>query len=296
MKHIDDNDIQFLGGENYKPSLPHRRKRWAWIAAAVIAVLVLLVSGVYVGKRIAYHLRWAVSFEYPVSRSSAAMIAELSKASVDTTASGVTMTVDSMNNVPFKLYQLHNLKADFAIQAPADSDSTLCLAIHAWDYYWDDNKRYRHLGDYVYKGDDIASGSGRAGFVAIVGNKWIMGISPNDSIKDYVKARGGSMFRQFALVSAGQICMKQFVLKGKVTRAALARMKVKGTNHYYFVETIHKESLYDFAEALADYGFIDAIYLTGGSNKDTFYRAPEGNTHGKPNWKEKPWNLLVFKI
>ena len=295
MKHIDDNDIQFLGGENYKPFLPRHRKQWAWIAAAVIAVVALIVGGIYMGKKIAYRMRWAVSFEYPVSRSSADMIKELTKTSVDTTASGVTMTVDSMNNVPFKLYQLHNLKADFAILAPADSDSTLCLAVHAWDYYWDDNKQYRHLGDYIYKGKDIANGSGRAGFVAVVGDRWLMGISPEDSVKDYVAQHGGSMFRQFALVSAGQICVKQFVLKGKVTRAALARMKVKGTNHFYFVETIHKESLYDFAEALADYGFIDAIYLTGGTNDDTFYRDLDGKTHGTPNWKEKPWNLLVFR-
>ncbi len=293
MKQIDDNDIQFLGGEDYKPSVPRRRKRWAWIAAAAIAVLVLVAGGVYFGKQIAYHLRWAVSFEYPVSRSSAKMIAELSKASIDTTASGVTMTVDSINNVPFKLYQLHNLKADFAVQAPADSNSTLCLAVHAWDYYFDDNKQYRHLGDYIYKGKNIATGSGRAGFVAVVGDRWLMGISTEDSVKDYVAQHGGSMFRQFALVSAGQICVKQFVLKGKVTRAALARMK--GKSDYYFVETIHKESLYDFAEALADYGFIDAIYLTGGSNEDTFYRDPAGDTHGTPNWKEKPWNLLIFR-
>lgn len=295
MKQIDDNDIQFLGGENYKPSLPRRRKRWAWIAAAVIAVVALIVGGIYMGKRIAYRLRWAVSFEYPVSRSSAEMIAELSKTSVDTTASGVTMTVDSINNVPFKLYQLHNLKADFAIQAPADNDSTLCMAVKSWDYYYDDNKQRHHLGDYVYKGKDIASGSGRAGFVAVVGDRWLMGISTDDSVKNYVAQHGGSMFRQFALVSSGQICMKQFVLKGKVTRAALARMKVKGTNDYYFVETIHKESLYDFAEALSDYGFIDAIYLTGGSNEDTFYRDTRGQIHGKPNWNDKPWNLLVFR-
>jgi hypothetical protein len=260
---------------------------------AVLGVLVLLIGGIYVGKRDAYRLRWAVHFDYPVSRSSAEMIAELSNQAIDTTASGVTMAVDSINNVPFKLYQLHNLKVDFAIQAPADSDSTLCLAVHAWDYNFNDDKEYRHLGDYVYRGKDIALGNGRAGFVAVVGNRWLMGISPEDSVKDYVVAHGGSMFRQFALVSAGQICVKQFVLKGKVTRAALARMK--GTNDYYFVETIHKESLYDFAEALADYGFIDAIYLTGGSNEDTFYRDLNGDIHGKPNWKDKPWNLLLFK-
>ena len=66
------------------------------------------------------------------------------------------------------------------------------------------------------------------------------------------------MFRQFALVSAGQICLKQFALKGKVHRRALARKPGDATA--YYVETVNKESLYDFAEALADYGFIDAVY------------------------------------
>ncbi len=51
----------------------------------------------------------------------------------------------------------------------------------------------------------------------------------------------------------------------------------------------------DFADALREYGFIDAIYLTGGSNEDTFYRDLNGDIHGKPNWKDKPWNLLLFK-
>ena len=46
------------------------------------------------------------------------------------------------------------------------------------------------------------------------------------------------MFRQFALVSAGQICLKQFALKGKVHRRALARKPGDATA--YYVETVNK--------------------------------------------------------
>ena len=85
------------------------------------------------------------------------------------------------------------------------------------------------------------------------------------------------MFRQFALVSAGQICLKQFALKGKVHRRALARKPGDATA--YYVETVNKESLYDFAEALADYGFIDA----------------DGILHGDLNVWTRKSNLLVFR-
>ena len=119
------------------------------------------------------------------------------------------------------------------------------------------------MATFIYHGKEYASNHNKAGFVAIVGDKWQIGIGQDDSIKEYVKAHNGSMFRQFALVSAGQICEEQFALKGKVTRCALARKA--GSTTIWYVETIHKESLYDFAQALADYGFTDAIYLTGGN-------------------------------
>ena len=91
------------------------------------------------------------------------------------------------------------------------------------DFYWDENHQYKYIGDFIYHGKEYASNHNKAGFVAIVGDKWQIGIGQDDSIKEYVKAHNGSMFRQFALVSAGQICEEQFALKGKVTRCALAR-------------------------------------------------------------------------
>ena len=164
---------------------------------------------------------------------------------------GITMKEDSLYGVGMRLFELRGVVPSFSRTAPSDSDTTICLAAHAWDYYWDDNKQYRYIGDFIDNGNELASGSRKAGFVAVVGDKWQIGISTEDSVKEYVKAHNGSMFRQFALVSAGQICEKQFALKGKVTRCALARKS--GSGGIWYVETVSKESLYDFAQALADY-------------------------------------------
>jgi hypothetical protein len=53
--------------------------------------------------------------------------------------------------------------------------------------------------------------------------------------------------------------------------------------------------LYDFAEALADYGFIDVVYLTGADGTEPVYRDEKGTLHGDfEAWKHKS-NLLVFR-
>ena len=292
MKYNDD-EIQFLGGEDVRQTPerdtrhPASRRWWMWIAALVIVML--SATAVYFWREA--H-RYAVSFEYPLSRTSAQIIHDLESMPEDT-VHGVTMKTDSLYGVGMRLFELHGLTATLAQEAPADTDSTVYLAVHAWDYYWDESKHYRYIGDFVANGNDLASGYRKAGFVAIVGNKWQIGISQEDSVKTYVKQHHGSMFRQFALVSAGQICLKQFALKGKVSRNALARKA--GSSQVWYVETTGKESLYDFAQALADYGFTDAIYLTGGNTGNTYYRFPSGEIVGQPNWKEKPYNLIVFR-
>ena len=233
-----------------------------------------------------------LAFDYPLSRTSTEIIRDLEKMPTDS-LQGVTMKVDSLYGVSMRLYELHGLTPTLSRTAPSDSDSTVCLVTHGWDFYWDENHQYKYIGDFIYQGKEYTSNHNKAGFVAIVGNKWQIGIGQDDSIKEYIKAHNGSMFRQFALVSAGQICEEQFALKGKVTRCALARKA--GSTTIWYVETIHKESLYDFAQALADYGFTDAIYLTGGNNGNTFYRTPSDSICGVADWKVYGNNLLIFK-
>ena len=132
--------------------------------------------------------------------------------------------------------------------------------------------------------------------MAMLGNNSVIGISRSEKVKDFVEERGGSFFRQFILVSDGTIPTR-FFLHGKVERRAIGRID----DQLYFIATRHKETLWDFADALREYGFIDAIYITGG-NDYVFYRGKDGVKHDigdstdypHKKWKEIiPW--LVFR-
>ena len=89
-----------------------------------------------------------------------------------------------------------------------------------------------------------------------------------------------------------------FVLtNGKVERRAIGRIN----DQLYFIATRHKETLWDFADALREYGFIDAIYITGGADY-VFCRDRNGIRHDigdtadypHTKWKDiVPW--LVFR-
>lgn len=301
---FNDDDIQFLGGtspqptirkgEDTTPSLANKKKFFGWQRAALAVIILLLLAILaWLGWGYYQHHRWAVNFEYPVSRSSAQIITDLNKTGQIKGDSVHVFTADSIDGVTMRFYNLAGLKASMSREMPADSDSSVVLVTQGWDYYFDDAKQYHFLGDFVYNGKMLAQGTGKAGFVAVTTKGWQMGISQEDSVRDYIISQGASIFRQFALVSAGQICLKQFALKGKVHRRALARKPGDATA--YYVETVNKESLYDFAEALADYGFIDAVYLTGADGTEPVYRDEKGTLHGDfEAWKHKS-NLLVFR-
>ena len=301
---FNDDDIQFLGGTAPQPtirkgedmtlSLANKKKFFSWQRASLaVIILLLLAICAWLGWGYYQHHRWAVNFEYPVSRSSVQIITDLNKTGQIKGDSVHVFTADSIDGVTMRFYNLAGLKASMSREMPADSDSSVVLVTQGWDYYFDDAKQYHFLGDFVYNGKMLAQGTGKAGFVAVTTKGWQMGISQEDSVRDYVLDQGGSMFRQFALVSAGQICLKQFALKGKVHRRALARKPGDATA--YYVETVNKESLYDFAEALADYGFIDAVYLTGADGTEPVYRDADGILHGDLNVWTRKSNLLVFR-
>ena len=88
-----------------------------------------------------------------------------------------------------------------------------------------------------------------------------------------------------------------YVLKNnKAKRCALTYF-----DQFHYIATRHKETLWDFADALREYGFIDAIYITGGADY-VFYRDKDGIKHDigdsadypHTKWKDViPW--LVFK-
>ena len=191
--------------------------------------------------------------------------------------------------VKMKIYSLNGLKAHFTDTVPEYSDSSIYFITRSADYKIE-NGRKKIIGDYIINGVTVSESQWRAGFMAIVNGNAQIGISRSPKFYKHIKENLGSMFRQMALVSAGTPCSKQFILKGKVTRCAYAR-DMEG--NLYFIETENPETLFGFADALVEYGFIDAIYITGGKQSDLFYRNSDGESYGH-YIDDKPHELIVW--
>lgn len=139
-------------------------------------------------------------------------------------------------------------------------------------------------------GKEHQSDTHRLGYMAMLGGNSVIGISRSEKVKNYVQEHGGSFFRQFILVSDGVIPAR-FYLHGKVERRAIGRIG----DQLYYIATRHKETLWDFADALREYGFIDAIYITGGTDY-VFYRDRAGSRHdiGDPaDYPHSKWQGVI---
>jgi len=204
----------------------------------------------------------------------------------------VVMTSDSILGVAMDLYAIHGLKASIEFEEPDTADTSVYLYCRSADHMADG----KCIGSLVVNGEERQSDTNRLGYMAMLGSNSVIGISRSEKVKDFVQERGGSFFRQFILVSNGTI-PSRFFLHGKVERRAIGRIG----DQLYYIATRYKETLWDFADALREYGFIDAIYITGGADY-VFYRDKSGLRHdlGDPTdyphtkWKGiVPW--LVFR-
>ncbi len=102
--NYNDDEIQFLGGEdiqNSPTSVPRKpaSRRW-WTAVAALAIVVLAATTFYFWRQAN---RFTVSFEYPLSRSSAQIISNLEAMQGDS-VHGVTMKEDSLYGVGMRLF------------------------------------------------------------------------------------------------------------------------------------------------------------------------------------------------
>jgi hypothetical protein len=204
----------------------------------------------------------------------------------------IVMSSDSILGVAMDFYAIHGLKASIEFEEPDTADTSVFLYSRCADHKADSS----YIGSLVVNGKEYQSDTHRLGYMGMLGNNSVIGISRSEKVKDYVQKNGGCFFRQFILVSDGAI-PSRFFLHGKVERRAIGRIG----EQLFYIATRHKETLWDFADALREYGFIDAIYITGG-NDYVFYRSKDGIRHdiGEPSdyphmkWKGiVPW--LVFR-
>lgn len=281
-----DDDVVVIGGSDWQQHDPEKKKgndasRIWQIAAITLAAILMMLGGFFLGKHVYYH------FQFNRSRPDIEILSQLSNPMQG--EAGISMEEQEAMGVKMKIYALSGLKAHFADSVPAYTDSSVYFITRSSDYKIKEEKK-QIIGDYIKDGKIISESLWRAGFMVIQDGNAQIGISRSKKIGKHIVENKGSMFRQLALVAAGTTCKKQYVLKGKVTRCAYGR-DLKG--NLYFIETVNPETLYGFADALIEYGFIDAIYITGGSQPDRFYRQSDGTSHGS-YIDGKPHELVVW--
>lgn len=273
-------------------AIQNPKHRLPWIIGSVIVTALVCVAVVFAYK---YYDRY-VNLGVPVSVTSAQNIEKLQLPISKQTAE-VIMTSDSILGVAMNFYELKNLKAEISFSEPDTIDADVYLYSRCADQTSYDSKTNHYLGSLVANGEELESDNSRLGYCAMANDNIVIGIARNEDVKDYVIEKGGSFFRQFILVSNG-VLPSRFHLHGKVERRGLGRIGDK----LYYIETLHRETMWDFADALREYGFIDAIYITGGTDY-SFYRSADGVTHtigDSTKYEDKhkgegivPW--IVFK-
>ncbi|MBQ0073049.1 MAG: hypothetical protein KBT34_02515 [Prevotella sp.] len=267
-------------------------RRMPWIIATAITTALLCI-GIVCGYK---YYRTHIDIGVPVSVTSAQNIEKLQK-SVKKQTPEVVMTSDSILGVALNFYEIKGLKAEVTFLEPDTTNTDVFLYSRSADLTSYDPKTNHYLGSLVSNGKEMEADVSRLGYCAMANENIVIGIARNEDVKDYVLEQGGSFFRQFILVSNG-VLPSRFHLHGKVERRGLGRIGDK----LYYIETRHKETMWDFADALREYGFIDAIYITGGTDY-CFYRTADGNAHkigDDTKYEDKhkgegliPW--LVFK-
>lgn len=246
------------------PSRPKPHRRWIKYAVAALCMSAAALISVACFRLWTYYYDYGVS----VSVSPSENIAKLQSAPPAETAE-VVMHSDSLLGVALDFYALHGLQGAIEFQEPDTADASVYLYCRSADFTADG----RYLGSLVADGRPYQSDTHRLGYMAMANGNNVIGISRFETVKDYTISHGGSFFRQFVLVSNGEL-PSQFHLHGKVERCAIGRIGER----LFYVTSRHKETLWSFADALREYGFTDAIYITGGTDY-SYYRDRHGRRH-----------------
>ena len=276
----DDEETESISNGTGGSSVP-RHKKWLRRLLKAIAVVML------VAMTLAAYRIWNYYFNIgvPISTTPSENIEKLKEAVKPETAE-VVHTNDSLLGVALDFYAIHGLRANIQFEEPDTADTSVFLYCRSADH----NADGTYLGSLVVDGKELQNDRSRLGYMAMTGDRMVIGISRREAVKDYVVEQGGSFFRQFILVSDGVI-PQRFFLHGKVERRALGRIG----DTLYFIATRNKETLWDFADALREYGFTDAIYITGGYEY-VYYRDAQGTRHNigdVADYPHKKWKGII---
>ena len=260
-KEISDDEIQILGLEYKKTEAtqPFLKKKQV-VAGVLLAIAIIIVSIVLlIYKNYKSNL--------PVETKPVAVQLDIHSEKA-APAGYIEVSEETVNDVPLRIYVPKNVIPELSLSIPDEADSTVVFVTQAADIGEND---YGIVGDFVLKGEVLAKGVKKEGFCSIINNILTVGVSSQTSLLQDAIQEKGYFFRQYPLVSNSKAIYNK--PKGKSIRRALAIRK----GEILMIESRDRESLNDFAQALADSGISEAIYLMGTEYVYGWYIDEKGN-------------------
>ena len=177
--------------------------------------------------------------------------------SVDSSQAGYTEVRDTLiNDIPIRIFIPHNAEMSLHIGKMDKEDKSVVYVAQAADIRADNGGI---VGAFVLKGEPRAWGLSKKGFCASINGVVTVGVADNSPLFELATEQGGYFFRQYPLVSNGELIENE--PKGKSIRRAICDRQ----GEIFMVETGTTESFHDFAQALVDLGVDQAVYLVGSS-------------------------------
>lgn len=258
LKEIRDDQIRIIGEGESKNHWPRR----IWII--ILSVLGVVAIGVVMLLAIRHKEEAVVELKQPepalfdpVRVPEPVEPQQWIGRRVDSLATGFTEIRDTLiNDIPIRIYIPLNAEMSLHIGRMDKADTSVVYVAQAADVRADNGGI---VGAFVLNGEPKAWGLSKKGFCASIRGKVIVGVADNTSLFEEATECGGYFFRQYPLVKDGQVIDNE--PKGKSVRRAICDR----LGEIFMVETGTAESFHDFAQALADMGVNQAVYLVGSS-------------------------------
>lgn len=259
LKDIRDDQIRIVGQGVERKSLS--RNLWIVIISIVgVALLALLILLPSKGKTIERLSAPEPALFEPVSEpiiESEPVATEWFGREVDSLQEGFTEIRDTLiNDISIRLFIPHNAEMSLHIGKMNREDKSVIYAAQAADVRADNGGI---VGAFVLNGEPKAWGLSKKGFCASINGVVTVGVADNSPLFEQATEDGGHFFRQYPLVSNGELVDN--APKGKSIRRAICDRR----GEIFMVESGTPESFHDFAQALVDLGVDQAIYLVGSS-------------------------------
>ena len=257
-KEIRDDQIRIIGEDGGSASVSRKR---GIIAFAILALLLIPVTIFFIAGQGEDELAEPVLQE-PALFEPVQEVEPIRKdvrigQEIDTLAQGFTEIRDTMiNDIPLRIFIPHNAELSLHIGKMDKEDRSVIYTAQAADVRADNGGI---VGAFVLKGEPRAWGLSKKGFCASINGKVTIGVAENSPLFEKATEEGGYFFRQYPLVSNGEVVDNE--PKGKSVRRAICDR----WGEIFMVESMTIESFHDFAQALADLGVEQAVYLVGSS-------------------------------